>query len=181
MRATAFVLAAMLGSAMPAAAEEASGVEIVEYGLYTADVTGQLRDSNGIVSNVVENLCHVATTTTVPMRRALHFGFRYRVDGPASGDAVELTLAVRFPSTVQPTPATQPLARHERSATLAVGTVSYTGYSFDQTWEFMPGIWTLEVLQHGRKLAEKSFTVVDEPAPPGTPSGPSSCFKVSSL
>jgi hypothetical protein len=181
MRAATLALTAMLCAASPAAAGEVSGVEIVEYGLYTADVTGQLRDPNGIVSNVVENLCHIETTSTVPMRRALHFGFRYRVDGPVAGDTVELTLAVRFPSPVQPTPAIQPLTRHERGATLAVGTVSYTGYSFDQAWEFMPGTWRLEVLQGHRTLAEKRFTVVDGPAPSDTPSGPSSCFKVSSL
>jgi hypothetical protein len=181
MRAAGFLLTAVLGFVLPAAAGEASGVEIVEYGLYTADVTGQLRDSNGIISNVVENLCHVATTTTVPMRRALHFGFRYRVDGSVAGDAVELTLAVRFPAAMQPIPEGQPLTKHERGTTLADGTVSFTGYSFDQAWEFVPGTWTLEVSQHGRKLAEKSFTVVDAPAPSGTPSDPSSCFKVSSL
>ena len=181
MRAAALVLTAVLGTAAPATAGEVSGVEIVEFGLYTADVTGQLRDSNGIISNVIENLCHIATTTTVPMRGALHFGFRYRVDGPVPGDTVPLTLAVRFPATVQPNPSVQPLTVHERNATLAVGTLSYTGYSFDQAWEFVPGTWTLAVRQGGRTLAEKSFTVVDEPAPSGTPSGPSSCFKVSSL
>jgi hypothetical protein len=181
MRAAALVLTGVLGFAATAAAGEASGVEIVEYGLYTAEVTGQLRDSNGIISNVIENLCHVATTTSVPMREAVHFGFRYRVDGPVPGDPVELTMAVRFPTAVQPTAAVPPLTRHERSATLAVGTVSYTGYSFDQAWEFMPGTWTLEVLQHGRTLATKSFTVVDEPAASSTPPGPSNCFKVSSL
>jgi hypothetical protein len=181
MRAAAFVLTAVLGIATPATAGEVSGVEIVEYGLYTADVTGQLRDSNGIISNVIENLCHIATTTSVPMRGGLHFGFRYRVDGPVPGDTVPLTLAVRFPAPVQPNPSVQPLTEHERNAILAVGTLSYTGYSFDQAWEFVPGIWTLAIRQGGRTLAEKSFTVVDKPAPSGTPSGPSSCFKVSSL
>lgn len=180
MRFPAFVLIALLGLALPASAGEVSGVEIVEYGLYTADVTGQLRDSNGIISNTIENLCHIATTTTVPLRRALHFGFRYRVDGPVPGDPVQITLAVRFPASVQPIPAVRPLTEHERSTTLAVGTVSYTGYSFDQAWEFVPGTWTLAVRQGGRTLAEKSFTVVDGGEPPAS-SDPSSCFKVSSL
>jgi hypothetical protein len=180
MRAAALALTVALGLAAPADAGEVSGVEIIEYGLYTADVTGQLRDSSGIISNVIENLCHIATTTTVPMRQALHFGFRYRVDGPVPGDPAQLTLAVRFPGAVQPTPAGQPLTRHERSTTLAVGAVSYTGYSFDQAWEFRPGTWTLEVLQGDRRLAEKSFTVVDGGEPPVS-SDRSSCFKVSSL
>lgn len=180
MRAVALAVTALLGLAAPAAAGEVSGVEIVEYGLYTADVTGQLRDSNGIISNVIENLCHIATTTTVPMQGGLHFGFRYRVDGPVPGDTAQLTLAVRFPSAVQPNPTVPPLTEHERGTTLTIGAVSYTGYSFDQGWEFLPGTWTLAVRQGGRTLAEKSFTVVDSGEPPAS-SGPSSCFKVSSL
>lgn len=180
MRAAALVLTAVLGLAAPAIAGEVSGVEIVEHGLYTADVIGQLRDANGIISNVIENLCHIATTTTVPMRGGLHFGFRYRVDGPVPGDTVPLTLAVRFPESVRPNPSVQPLTEHERGTTLTVGAVSYTGYSFDQGWEFVPGTWTLAVRQGGRTLAEKSFTVVDTGAPPAS-TGPSSCFKVSSL
>jgi hypothetical protein len=180
MRAAALALTVVLGFALPASAGEVSGVEIVEYGLYTADVTGQLRDTNGIISNTIENLCHVATTTTVPMRGALHFGFRYRVDGPVPGDTAQVTLVVRFPTTVQPNPSVHPLTEHERSTTLAIGAVSYTGYSFDQAWEFVPGTWTLAVRQGDRTLAEKSFTVVDGGEPPA-PSGSSSCFKVSGL
>ncbi|MCW5738139.1 MAG: DUF3859 domain-containing protein [Enhydrobacter sp.] len=181
MRAAALILASIVGFARIADAGEASDVEIVEYGLYTAEVTGQLREPNGIVSNLIDNICHIATTTSVPMRQGIHFGFRYRVDGPENGVPVELTLAVQFPAAVRPTGGGTAVTRHERSATLAVGTVSYTGYSFDHAWELMPGPWTLEVLQHGRKLAEKSFTVVDEPAAQGTPSGPPSCFTTSSL
>ncbi|CAN5722864.1 hypothetical protein BH10PSE6_BH10PSE6_21330 [soil metagenome] len=181
MRAVALVLLCFLGLVSPAAAGEASGVEIVEFGLYTADVAGELREPNGIVSNVIENICHIATTTTVPMRPGVLFGMRYRVDGASAGDPVDLTLAVQFPTALQPSGAARPVTRHERNAILAVGTTSYTGYSFDQDWEFVPGTWTLEVLQRGRKLAEQSFTVVDAPASSGAPSGPSSCFKVSSL
>ncbi|WP_428660574.1 DUF3859 domain-containing protein [Reyranella sp.] len=180
MRAAALALTAVLGLGAPATAGEVSGVEIIEYGLYTADVTGQLRDSNGIISNVIENLCHIATTTTVPMNERLHFGFRYRVVGPVPGDTVQLTLAVRFPAAVQPNPKVGPLTEHERGTTLSIGAVSYTGYSFDQAWEFVPGTWILAVRQGGRTLAEKSFTVVDSGEPPVS-AGPSSCFKVSSL
>ncbi len=180
MRAAALAVTAIFGIAVPANAGEVSGVEIVEYGLYTANVTGQLRESNGIISNVIENLCHIATTTTVPMRAALHFGFRYRVDGPVPGDTAQVTLVVRFPTAVQPIPSVHPLTEHQRSTTLAIGAVSYTGYSFDQTWEFVPGTWTLSLRQGGRTLAEKSFTVVDTGEPPAS-TDPSSCFKVSSL
>jgi hypothetical protein len=179
MRAVALVLLCFLGLVSPVAAGEATGVEIVEFGLYTADVAGELREPNGIVSNVIENICHIATTTTVPMRPGVLFGMRYRVEGSPAGEIVDLTMAVQFPTALQPSGAARPVRRHERQAMLAIGTTSYTGYSFDQDWEFVPGNWTLEVFQGGRKLAEKSFTVVDAPASSGTPSGPPSCFKVS--
>jgi hypothetical protein len=114
------------------------------------------------------------------MRPRVHFGFRYRVDGPDVGSPVDLTLAVTFPEAVHP-PAGLPLRRHERHSPVPVGAVSYTGYSFDRDWEFVPGVWTLEVLQGERKLAALSFTVVDRAGPALSSPDPSSCFKVSSL
>ncbi len=174
------LLAALLVLAQPAAARVVS-VTIVEHGLYTAEVVGQQREASGIVTDLLTNLCHVATTDTVPMRPHMHFGFRYRVEGPDTGTPVDLTLAVTFPETVHP-PAGLPLRRHQHSSPpVPVGAVSYTGYSFDRDWEFVPGVWTLEVLQGERKLAAMSFTVVDQDQPALSLPDPSSCFRVSSL
>jgi hypothetical protein len=176
MRWLAF-LALLVALAQPAAAREVS-VTIVEHGLYTAEVVGQQRDSSGVVTDLLDKLCHVETTTTVPMRPNVQFGFRYRIDGPV-GEPVDLTFAVTFPESVQP-PAGLPLQRHRRSALQVAGTVSYTGYSFDQAWEFVPGVWTLEVLQGERLLASMSFTVVDEDPPASSSPDPSRCFRLSS-
>ncbi len=172
-------LLALLLLVQPAAAREVS-VTIVEHGLYTAEVVGEQRDSSGVVTDLLANLCHVATTDTVPMRRRVHFGFRYRVEGPDTGNQVDLTLAVIFPEAVHP-PAALPLRRHLRHSPVPVGAVSYTGYSFDRDWEFVPGVWTLEVLQGERQLAALSFTVVDQAGPALSSPDPSNCFKVSSL
>jgi hypothetical protein len=115
------------------------------------------------------------------MRPRVHFGFRYRVEGPDSGTPVDLTLAVTFPEAVHPPAALGLLKRHQRHSQLAVGAVSYTGYSFDLDWEFVPGVWTLEVLQGEHQLAALSFTVVDQAQPALSSPDPSSCFRVSSL
>ncbi len=171
-------LALLVALAQPAAAREVS-VTIVEHGLYTAEVVGQQRDSSGIVTDLLDKLCHVETTTIVPMRPNVQFGFRHRIDGPVAGEPVDLTFTVTFPESVHP-PVGQPLQRHRRSALQVTGTVSYTGYSFDQAWEFVPGVWTLEVLQGERLLASKSFTVVDEDRPASSSPDPSSCFRLSS-
>jgi len=173
------LLASLLALAGPATAREVR-VTIVEHGLYTAEVVGQQRETSGVVTDLLDNLCHVATTDTVPMRRRVHFGFRYRVDGEDVGSPVDLTLAVTFPEAVHP-PAGLPLRRHLRHSPVPVGAVSFTGYSFDRDWEFVPGVWTLEVLQGERELAALSFTVVDQDQPALSSRDPSSCFKVSSL
>ena len=180
MRWLALLLVSLVALAQPAAAREVS-VTILEHGLYTAEVVGQQRDPSGVVTDLLANLCHVATTSTVPMRPRVHFGFRYRVDGPESGTPVDLTLAVTFPEAVHPPAALGPLKRHQHKSLLPVGTVSYTGYSFDLDWEFVPGVWTLEVLEGERELAALSFTVVDQNQPAPSSTDPSSCFKVSSL
>jgi hypothetical protein len=174
------LLVGLIGWAAPAGASGLT-VEIVEHGLYTADVTGHRRDPSGVISNVIENLCHIATTATVPMRPGIHFGFRYRLDGLEPGEFVPITLAVEFPKAVQPPDGPKPIARHQRGSVLPVGVLSYTGYSFDHDWEFMPGTWTMEVLQGDRTLAAMSFTVVDRPAPAMAAPGASSCFRISSL
>jgi hypothetical protein len=174
------LLASLFLLVQPAAAREVS-VTIIEHGLYTAEVVGQQSDSSGVVTDLLANLCHVATTSTVPMRSRVHFGFRYRLDGPDAGTPVDLTLAVTFPDAVHPPAALGPMKRHRRHSVLPVGAVSYTGYSFDLDWEFVPGVWTLEVLQGERTLAALSFTVVDQDQAALSSPDPSNCFRVSSL
>jgi hypothetical protein len=174
------LLVSLVALAQPAAAREVS-VTIFEHGLYTAQVVGQQNDPSGVVTDLLANLCHVATTSTVPMRPRVHFGFRYRVDGPDVGTSVDLTLAVTFPEEVHPPSALGSVRRHQRHSLLPVGAVSYTGYSFDLDWEFVPGVWTLEVLQGERQLAALSFTVVDQDQAALSSPDPSNCFKVSSL
>lgn len=174
------LVASLLLLAQPAAAREVS-VTVLEHGLYTAEVVGQQRESSGVVTDLLANLCHVATTEIVPMRPHVHFGFRYRIDGPEVGTPVDLTLAVTFPETAHPPAALGPLKRHQHHSQLTTGAISYTGYSFDLDWEFVPGVWTLEVLQGKRRLAALSFTVVDQDATALSSTDPSSCFRVSSL
>ncbi len=33
------------------------------------------------------------------------------------------------------------------------------GFGFDEPWEVVPGVWTLQVWQGDRKLLEQSFTI----------------------
>jgi hypothetical protein len=41
----------------------------------------------------------------------------------------------------------------------AIGPGGYLSYSFDHDWEMVPGVWTLQIWNQGRMLAEQTFTV----------------------
>jgi hypothetical protein len=180
MRRWLALLAALLALAQPAIAGELR-VTVLEYGLYTAEVVEHRREPDGVMTDLLDRLCHVATTTVVPLRGQLHFGFRFRVDGLETGTPVNLTIAVTFPDATHPPVESGPVKRHLRQSREVVGALSFTGYSFDEDWEFVTGPWTIEVMQGERSLAAVKFTVVDEARPDFPSPGQASCFTVSGL
>ena len=180
MRTVALILAFLAWATAPAGAGDATSVEIVEYGIYVAEITSTLRDPNGIQRNVLANICHVATTKTVPAKYGLHFGFRYRVNGPDLGQVVDLKKTVQFPAVMVPPGLAKPMTTYDYAFSARTGVTSYTGYSFDHAWEFVPGTWTFQLLQRERRLAELSFTVVDGTDVSIPLASNSNCFRISS-
>ena len=165
--------------AWPAVAQEAR-VTIVEYGLYTADTVRIEHMSNGFDTNVVRNICHVATTADVPARLGVQFGFRFRVEGMPSGAAVQLRRVTRFPTPRKPPDAPAPVSTSEEMFTVQSGSISYVGFGFDHTWEVAAGPWALELWQADRLLAQKKFDIGNA-IPEEESRSKDNCFQVSSL
>ena len=170
---------AFVAAALPAQAADVR-VTIVEHGLYTLDIKSEKRSPDGIVDTTVENLCHYATTTTVPLKAGVHFGFRYRVDGLAAGEAVDLVKIVQLPMIAKP-PGAKPLSTIWRSMLVGAGQAHYVGYGLDLDWELMPGRWSISLHQSDRKLVEMGFDVVAGAEAPAPSTQESTCFKLSSL
>ena len=179
----ALVLGLAQGLAVVSArAVEPTRVEIVEHGIYTLDIDATTHDGNGIGQNQVSNICHVSTTTMIPMKPTLTFGFRYRVWGPSTDGIERLTKVVTFPTEVTPPGAPKPLKSYAEVFSARISMVGYIGYGFDEPWELMRGIWTFQLFQRGRLLAEQNFTIVDDPqATVPHRDSKSNCFQMSSL
>lgn len=156
-------------------------VEIIEHGLYTAEITSTERMPNGVERNLLRNICHVVTTDKVPARLNVMFGFRFRTHGTPAGEVVELTRVTRYPVPMKPSPALGAVREYGHDILVQLGTVSYIGYGFDHDWELQTGPWTLEIWQGRRKLAEKIFEVVDRGERPAPPADDSNCFQLSSF
>ena len=50
----------------------------------------------------------------------------------------------------------------EYDCDLRLGEVTWRSYTFDDTWEMVPGDWNLEFWLDGRKIGERRFTVVKQ-------------------
>lgn len=160
MKKLIIVFFALLTTGPAWAQVQVRSVEIVEYGIYTADLQSSKRDSQGIKQSVSTNFRRAATTTVVPAQTGVRFGIEYKVVGAPGGSAISLKKVMIFPSAGLRSPAvSQPIFRNETTTTSKIGEISYTGYRLDDPWELVPGPWTIQLWYGDRKLAEKKFTV----------------------
>jgi hypothetical protein len=137
------------------------GIDVVEFGIYTADILSAQRDSRGVMQTTSTNFRQAVATTVIPAQIGVRFGFRYVVAGdPQGGDAVLKKVVIYPPAGVKSPMVAQPLHRSESAIKTKAGETSYTGYKFDDAWELVPGPWTIELWSGDRKLAQKTFTVV---------------------
>ena len=138
-------------------------IEIVEYGLYTADEKDCHRDDLGIQRCTRTNVRHAATTLTVPAQRGVQFGLKLKTVGAPAGATVNVKRVWLFPPAGVNSPTSkEPLLRLDRDDMVTIGKTDFTSYIFDDPWELVPGTWTLEYWLGDRKLLSRSFTVVQQ-------------------
>jgi hypothetical protein len=168
------VITAVLALATPSVA---SNIEILEFGIYSAEVKIPATGSNETMKSAgLANICHVMTTSVVPARDNLQFGFRFRLLGPDVGKAIGLRRIIRWPDHLKPATSPETYVENEQIKQVKVGEVSWTGWT---NWQTRPGIWTFQLFDKDLKLAEMSFTVVAKDAFTIQPSAASTCFRLS--
>jgi len=160
MKSIAIAFAALLLSEPAFAEVKVTAAEIVEYGIYTAEIQTAKRDSNGVLQSNLGDIHHAATTTTVPARHGVRFGFRYKIIGTPDGATVPIRFVTIFPPAgLSPPNMAQPIHNSVSNDTLKIGDTGYHDYGFDDPWELVPGPWTIQIWYGKTKLAEKNFTV----------------------
>ena len=159
MRALAvLVLAVVVGCPAPATAQAV--VEIVAYGIYTADEQFAGRDERGFRQHTSTNYRNISTTAEIPAELGLRFGIDYKVTGSSDGKSVSLRRVMIFPPDGLRSPALpNPIDSIENTATAEVGELHHVDYRFDDPWELVPGPWFFQIWEGDRKLAEQRFSV----------------------
>jgi hypothetical protein len=139
-------------------------IDIVEYGIYTADEQSCTRNAQGILSCARVDIHHSVTTLTVPAQHGVHFGFRYKIVGTPEGATVRVTGITNFPPAGLNKPGTsEPLRSYRYSDNEKVGQIGYTDYAFDDPWELVAGPWSVEIWIDNRLMASRTFNVVPSP------------------
>jgi len=138
-------------------------IDIVEYGIYTADKRDCHRDAQGVERCDRSNVRHATTTWTVPAQLGVEFGLKYRVIGAPNGAQVTLKRDWLLPEPgFHPPSPKEPIHRLERTDITAIGNTVFVSYGFDDPWELVPGPWVLEIWDGGRKIVSRTFTVVKQ-------------------
>ena len=166
----------------------AERVEIVDYGRFQRDAEEPKLNAPETTSGYL-NVIDAETTPAVLERTdciegvvGRTFGFLFIAEGRAEGSVDEdedddddgvAQLRVRVSHPPMHNPKTnQTSERDEWDAPANLGIVRFTGWTFDEAWEAVPGPWAIELLQRGKVMARKEFVVTPAEPPVTLPSPP---------
>ena len=140
-------------------------IDVTDYGIYTAEKSEFTIKGKNSRHYAVENVAIVAMTDTVQALPNVKFGLRYRIIGEPLDGRVTVKIVVKYPPQGVLSPKEGVLHDFTYTVTDHIGGLySLAGYSADEPWEFVPGVWTLQLWVADKMYVEKSFTMVAKPS-----------------
>jgi hypothetical protein len=140
-------------------ADDSTGVDIREYGIYRLRITGYTKAPRDIAGErfLADNVELFRKTKQILAQPKLTFGFGYLITDPTL-IGKRLTLELTFPEMTNP-------ATGKKATTLTDSFVAMPGvrrelFRFDHRWEMAEGIWTYRLKHDGKVLATMSFKVI---------------------
>lgn len=148
-----------------AKAPDVQGIDVLDYGIYTADKTASKTNDLGLTHDIVNNIQLVAYTKTISAQIGIKFGFRYTIEGAPEYAKVTVKQVTIYPPAGVMSPTKGLLNTNTFLSTQEIGTTGiFAGYGVNDPWELVPGTWTIQLWIGDRKFAEQSFTLVIQEA-----------------
>jgi len=156
---------ALLFATAVAQAQTVTGVDFYEYGNYrSADPIQVKITREGFECTIVPNIYLIEQTHTVVAQVGVQIGFRFRIVGGPIGARVPIRLVAKFPPPgLLPPHGSRAVLSDEISNIETIGKNSFWTWELKDRSDLVPGIWTLEIWQGGRKLGEQKFNVILPP------------------
>jgi len=137
-----------------------TGAKVTEAGIYSAQVITDQTNSAGIKLQGLDNFKLLSSTTNIPGRVGIQFGFRYEVLGAPTNALVILTMVTKHPPIQNSV-----TGKMETNSTYQLKSwigKTYTACSLNETSDCVPGPWSFEVWYEEKKLCGQSFLVVPD-------------------
>ena len=108
--------------------------------------------------HAVSKVLLLERTTNVTARVGTSFGFHTKMPGKASGEVIRCTAKCIHPKMTDPTSGHSSEVEQWDTSGLA-GQEGFIGYTFDNSWELVPGPWTIQVFMASELVIERTFNV----------------------
>jgi len=159
------VLVLDLGTAQ---AQTVDRLEITDFGTYKVEPGNKRENAEGLKTTIARRVEHLESTTTIPARIGISFGVRYKIVGEPDNAEVTLRKIISFPP-----PGLQPsrgkiVPQSESKVETTIGETVADLYTLEDSFELVPGVWTVELWDGERKLLVQSF-VLEKPEAPAKP------------
>lgn len=139
---------------------QVTGAKITEIGIYQAQVITDETNKAGVKLQGIDEFKLLKSTTKVPARIGIRFGFRYEILGTPANAPIILTMVGTHPPIKNAK--TGKLETKETYQLRSWIGKTYTSNSLDTESDLVAGEWGFEVWHEGKKLCEQTFTVVPE-------------------
>ncbi len=133
-----------------------TGAEISQVGIFKAAVVKQSNAQGGWKTDGASNVSWVQSTTNIPGRVGMQFGFRYNIKGSPTNAPITVQVAHEQPQ-LKDAKTGATVARNVSQIQSRIGQ-SYLLYTLEDA-DLIPGKWKFQVLYEGRLLCEQGFVV----------------------
>jgi hypothetical protein len=137
MRRTLFTLAALVTLSASASDEKVTGAEIVEFGVFEK----------------------IASEGRMDAQKSLSGEINAVMEAKLKDKMITCSFCCSHPKLTDPTTG-HSSESDAWSSQPRIGHPRYTGYTFDNDWELVPGKWIVQAIYDSKVLAEKTFDVV---------------------
>ena len=142
-------------------AQTVTGVEVVEFGTFKKTRSNGLMSAPNTIAEMERSVVDaklISQTTTIPASIGTSFGVRIKVTGDPDGTILKFTGRCTHPKLTDPVSG-RSSTTEEWDCHPVIGRSGYIGYTFDNSWELVPGKWILQVFYGATLVAKKEFDV----------------------
>ncbi len=136
-------------------------ITIVDFGIYHLNGVNTDKGFVPVADVRRAQVSLLSQTHDIPAKIGTKFGFRFQLSGTPTDKEAHIKHIVFYPPPGMKDPSLpQPRTQGVYETDLMIGITHTRLFSFDKDWEMVPGVWTFQVFNDDKMIAEQKFTVV---------------------